>query len=235
MFYRVFLTGIVAGLLAGLLMTALQAAKLTPLIRTAEIYEAAATPVQTQGGHDHAALTEQPAWEPAPGLQRSLFTLLANLVIGAGFGLLLSGGFALRQAFAGTAAGAREGMLWGLAGFASFALAPALGLPPELPGSVGADIVARQAWWLATALATVAGLALLSFPRRHVWRVLGVVALVLPHLVGAPHGGAPHGGGMVPAALAAQFAAASLVVAALFWVVLGGVGGWIYARLDGNG
>jgi cobalt transporter subunit CbtA len=152
------------------------------------------------------------------------------VLVGVGFGLLLSGAFALRQGLGGGRIDARSGVLWGLGGFAAFALAPAFGLPPELPGSLAGDLAARQAWWLATAAATAAGLALIAFAPRPAWKLAGAAALALPHVVGAP---APaHLGGAAPPELAASFAAASLVAAALFWIVLGGVGGWLYARLD---
>jgi cobalt transporter subunit CbtA len=228
MFHRVLLAGILAGLAAGLVLGLFHIARLTPLIVAAEAYETAA-PVHAQAANAAPA----PEWAPPPGLPRALFTLLADLVIGAGFGLLLCGAFAMRHAITGGAVEAREGVLWGLAGFASFALAPALGLPPALPGSELAGVAARQGWWLATALGTAGGLALLVFAGRGVWRGLGTVLVLLPHVVGAPQAEpAAHG---VPAMLAAQFVAASLAASALFWVVLGGGAGWIYGRLWRDG
>ena len=61
------------------------------------------------------------------------------------------------------AIGWRQGLLWGLAGFAVFTLAPSLGLPPELPGHAGGR--ARPAPGLVAAhrAATAGGLALLAF------------------------------------------------------------------------
>src|SRR3974390_3265881 len=41
-----------------------------------------------------------------------------------------------------------EGLMWGLAGFAVFTLAPGLGLPPELPGVPAAPLLSRQLWWV---------------------------------------------------------------------------------------
>ena len=220
MFRRVFVPAIVAGLLAGLVVSVVQAAKLWPLIAAAEVYEAPTA--------DHAAQS----WEPEPGLERGAATVLANVVIATGFGLLLSTGFALRQMLTGVAAGAREGLLWGIAGFACFALAPSLGLPPQLPGSAAADLLTRQSWWLGTAMATAAGIAAIAFAHRARWRALGVCLLVLPHLIGAPSPSLA--AGTAPAGLAAAFAAASLVTAAVFWTVLGSAGGWLYARLAGD-
>ncbi|MGV8769566.1 CbtA family protein, partial [Pseudomonas aeruginosa] len=54
-----------------------------------------------------------------------------------------------------------QDLLWGLAGYAVFCLAPSLGLTTELPGTAAADLVQRQYWWIATAAATAVGLALL--------------------------------------------------------------------------
>jgi len=217
---RVFAAGLIAGLVAGVVLFAVHVVRLDPLIAAAEVYEDAAA-AQHPGAHDMAAR----AWQPE-GWARPAFTFLANLIIGAGFGLLLSGAFALRQAMSGQGPDAREGMVWGIAGFAAFALAPAAGLPPVPPGMVGADIVARQEWWLGTALATASGLALLAFARRR-WWVAAAALIVLPHLVGAP--ARPDGTDVVPPDLVANFVGASLVGAALFWLTLGGVGGWLYA------
>jgi cobalt transporter subunit CbtA len=225
--HRVFAVGLIAGLIGGLALTALQFWKIVPLIAAAEVYEDAAA---TQAhAHDGAAHDEASQWEPAPGFQRVGLTFLANLIIAVGFGLVLSGGFALRQAFAGRIVDAQEGLLWGLAGFAAFALAPGLGLPPEPPGMVSAAIVARQAWWLGTALATCAGLGVIAFARRRLLWLVGALLLLLPHVIGAPP--RPEGQDAVTADIAAHFVAASLVTAAVFWCVLGTTAGWLYAAI----
>jgi cobalt transporter subunit CbtA len=116
-----------------------------------------------------------------------------------------------------------------LAGFAAFALAPAFGLPPELPGSVAADLLSRQVWWVGTVAATALGFALLVFGARTWTPPLGIALLVAPHLIGAPH--PAEGAGSVPPELAAAFAARSLVVNAVLWALLGLATGWLYARL----
>jgi cobalt transporter subunit CbtA len=169
-------------------------------------------------------------WEPADGPQRILLTLLANILVATGFGLLLNAGFALRDAYGGVPANATNGVLWGLAGFAAFQLAPAFGLAPEPPGAVAADLALRQSWWAATAIGTAGGIALIVFAAQPVWKLVGIAAIVAPHAIGAPS--PAHFGSTAPAELAAQFVAASLVSAALFWLVLGGFGGWLYGRLS---
>jgi cobalt transporter subunit CbtA len=232
MLRRIFLTALIAGTAAGLFAAGLQHLKLIPLIAAAEVYEAAGAHGDHQ--HDSAAHADHqhdavPEWEPAPGIERAGYTVLADLLAGIGFAALLSGAVALARS-RGYAIDARRGLLWGAAGFLVFALAPAIGLPPELPGMSAAALAARQQWWLLTAAATAAGLGVLVFARPAVLRVIGIVLIVLPHLFGAPV--APHGAGGVPAELAAEFATASLATAAAFWLLLGSVSGWLYRRFE---
>ena len=235
MLRRIFLTALIAGTAAGLFAAGLQYLKLIPLIAAAEVYEAAAPQADHQaeahadhqtGAHQHEATAE---WEPSPGIERAGYTLLADLLAGIGFALLLTGAVALAQS-RGYAIDARQGLFWGAAGFAVFALAPAIGLPPELPGMSAADLAARQEWWLLTAAATAVGLALIVFAPQVAMRVAGAVFILVPHLIGAP--AAPHGGAGVPAELAAEFATASLATAAAFWLLLGSVSGWLYRRFE---
>jgi cobalt transporter subunit CbtA len=101
-------------------------------------------------------------------------------------------------------------------------------LPPELPGSVAADLFARQAWWIGTAVATAAAIGLMLFVHAS-WAVpVGIALIVAPHVIGAPH--PPAGAGPVPPELAAAFAARSLGVNAAFWALLGLATGALYAR-----
>ena len=90
-----------------------------------------------------------------------------------------------------------------------------------------AALAARQQWWLLTAAATAGGLGLIIFAKLTALRVLGVALIVVPHLIGAP--AAPHASSGVPAELAAEFAIASLAVAAAFWLLLGSLSGWLFS------
>jgi cobalt transporter subunit CbtA len=140
--------------------------------------------------------------------------------------LLLAAGLALR----GGTVTWRTGLFWGLAGFATFTLAPGLGLPPELPGTEAAPLLQRQLWWVTTAAATGGGLALLAFTRRAPWAVLAAILIMLPHLYGAPQLAEPSSA--APEALARQFVVGVTVVSFLFWVVLGASTGYFYSRLQ---
>jgi cobalt transporter subunit CbtA len=219
-FRAIVFAAVLAGLLGGLLLTLLQQFGTTPLIQEAELLEPAVAAAQFHG-HTPAA-----AWAPRDGLERTAFTLLANTVTGVGFALLLVAGFAL----AGRPFGWPTGLAWGLAGFAAFALAPSLGLPPALPGTAEAPLGARQLWWAATAAATASGLALLAFRRGPAWAVAALALLVAPHLIGAPHAadGGEHG---VPETLAHRFVAAAIVTSLLFWLALGALSAVIFRRL----
>ena len=230
------LSAAAAGLAAGLVTAALQQVTTTPLIVAAEAYEDGAA-----ARHHHSALPEGVAvathdptamaedWAPADGIERIAMTALATIVLGIGLALALLG----VMVFSGRAIDARTGLAFGAAGFAALTLAPALGLPPELPGSAAADLTERQAWWLFAAVATALGLAALLLGRNSALRLLGVGLIAIPHIVGAPHPAAF--ASTAPAELAGHFAAASLVVSAVFWAVLGAASGAAYQRLARSG
>ena len=215
MITRVLYAAILAGFLAGLVVSAVHFAKVVPLIVEAETYEVAASADQTQG---------LVAAQDGIDLARDLLTLGANIIAGMGFALLLAAAILV----SGRAISARAGAVWGLGGFLVVSVAPALGLAPELPGMPAADLFARQVWWVATVAASAGGGGLIVFARNRALKAVGVALIVLPHLVGAPQ---PAGhAGEVPAALAAAFAAATIGAAAVFWLVLGAATGWLLGR-----
>lgn len=236
MLWRMVQTGLFAGFLTAIIYSVVQAVAVTPLIFEAEAYEQAA------GGHSHGAATptEHPhdedseaapavPWTPSDGIQRYGFTFLANIVTAVGFAFIMAAAFAIR----GKPVDLRTGLWWGAAGYAIFALAPSLGLPPEVPGAAAADLQARQLWWFGTMVATAAGLGLLVFARPLWLRAVGVPILLLPHLIGAPR---PVGleSGPVPPELASLYVVWALVAALFFWLLLGASTGEIYRRLGGG-
>lgn len=240
MFRRIFAAALGGGIGVGIAIALLQHATLVSMILTAESYESGVAAGHTHalaspGGHGMAPSStpivpavHEAAMPQAKGAEppwRTVSTFIATTLTSVGFAFLLAGAFAV----SGREVDAREGLLWGLGGFAAFALAPAFGLPPELPGSVAADLLSRQIWWICTAAATLAGLVLMVFVRGS-WAVpVAVALLAAPHIVGAPH---PHtGAGSVPPELAASFAARSLGVNAVFWALLGLATGALYSRI----
>ena len=238
MIVRFLLAALGAGLLAGLFITPVQYARVVPLIIHAETFEG-------EGGHDHAevaaphshdaavphthdtAMVTAAVDEEAPPITDSrLFnTVLANLITGAGFALILAAASLMLD----LPITARNGALWGLTGFAVLSLAPALSLAPELPAMPAGDLFGRQIWWLATVVLAAGGIYALAL-RGELWaKAMGIVALVAPHLVGAPQ--PADLASPVPPTLAAEFAVASLATAAAFWLILAVLAGYAFDHL----
>ena len=225
MIKRIARTAGFSGLLAALLLTLLQSVWVSPLILQAETFETAAPAEQ----HEHAGEAHAPhehsaeAWAPEDGWQRVLSTTGGNLVVAVGFALILAALYSLREPNR-----VSTGALWGLAGFAVFCLAPTLGLPPELPGTAAADLGQRQAWWIGTAATTATGLALIVFAQHWLLKLVGVLLLVVPHVIGAPQPEVHQS--LAPEALETQFKIASWLTNAAFWVALGLLSAWLFRR-----
>ena len=249
-FRSIVFSSVIAGFIVGLIVTVAQQFGTVPLILRAEVFEKAAETHQHEGaaapqpaaaGHDHASPEHTghdhashdhgaEAWEPRDGFERNAYTAAANVLTAIGFALLLAGFFAVRSGATGEGVSWHQGLMWGLAGFAVFTIAPGLGLPPELPGVPAAPLVSRQIWWTAAALATAAGLALIVFRRSVPAAIAGVILLILPHLIGAPE--LEHVETNVPSSLTHQFVTAVTLTSLVFWSLLGAVTSAIFARLD---
>lgn len=212
---RLILAVIIAGLFAGLIMGGIQHYKLTPLIAIAETFEKPETAdkacVQNLPGMDMCG----EAWQPAEGFQRAAYTTAATMLTGAGFALLLAG----VSLISGFPISKQNGLIWGLCGFFAICLAPASGLPPELPSMPVADLHLRQIWWVATAASTGFALYLIA-GRTESWaKPLAALAIALPQLIRVPHP-MPHPTDLPPL-LAAEFASASIAANAIFWAMIG--------------
>jgi len=234
-----------AGLAAGLVAAALQLLLLVPLIGEAELYESGALTHFSAGeaaphdhagesdGHDHAASDGHDhdhaghSHDGESGFDRTLLTILSTVATYTGFALIMVAGFAVAEGAGLSRITPRQGMLWGLAGFAATQFLPALGLAPELPGSGAAALEARQTWWLMTAALTLAGIGLMAAVKSPL-RYAGILLIALPHVFGAPH---PEGyAGVTPPELAALFAARVLVVGGVAWLALGWLAGLLWSR-----
>ena len=244
MIQRMVTSALFAGFAAGLLAALLHFAFVQKLILVGESYESGA--VQHFGGvaageHGHDAATAPEAAPTAtaedghdshsheasaPAENRNAMTSLFFGLTYIAYALLLTAGFGLAQVY-GKEIGLREGLLWGLAGFAAFQLAPAMGLAPELPGTMAADLTARQVWWLGTAVSTGLALAVLGYGKGALSLALTAVLLALPHVIGAPH---PEGfSGVAPPELAAAFSTRSLGVGLIVWAALGALAGHFWS------
>lgn len=206
-------SALIAGLAAGILAALLQFTFVVPSLLEGELYETGARVHFADG----VAQSERAAPALGDNLSRHLMTVAFDVVTYVGYGLILAGLMSL-SVLRGTALTPRTGLIWGLSGFIAVQLAPAIGLPPELPGTVGADLVARQIWWFATVIATAGGLGLITFGRG-LLPMAGVALIAAPQLIGAPQLQTYYG--VAPPELAAHFATLSLGTAAAGWAVLG--------------
>jgi len=246
-FYRLVLAAMMVGAVSGLLYTAVQHIQVIPIIQVAETYEdnpggpaaaAPAVPQQEPAAHSHHAHDDASTWEPAEGLERTTFTWLTNTLTAIGLAMVLVALMvATRRAGSLSNMTWQQGLAWGLAGYATFFVAPALGLPPEIPGTASPALEDRQIWWIFAVGFTAAGLLGAAFLKSP-WRWASLLLLVVPHLVGAPHldPGDSHFPTHPPAIAAEltkltwQFVGATALANAALWVTLGLTSAWALRR-----
>lgn len=249
-FRRTVLSALLVGALAGLLLSAIQFWRVIPIIHNAERFERVLPLSTTEPAREAAqaldhgshSVSMAPAgvgyehlaneWGPAEGVERTSYTLLANVLAATGFALLMLVAMLVSLKRNTTAKfDWRYGLLWGAAGYVTFFVAPALGLPPEIPGAVAMPLEARQLWWLLSVACTAAGLAGAVFGKAP-WRWAALGLLMVPHLVGAPHYATNPFADHPPAAaaelaeLARQFVWATAFANALYWLALGSMSVW---------
>jgi len=214
MLRRIVVAAAIAGFLAGLLLTAGQQWRITALIRTAEVLENAG---MSASGHAHQEEGAK-AWRPHDDRQRFVATAVANVILAVGYSLLLAAGLTVRRQ-----SGWLPGLGWGMAGFIVFFDAPAMGLPPDLPGAPTAALSDRVTWWCFTVACTGAAFWLVFFGTHRRWRLLGLTLLVIPHFFGAPEAGLHEAD--ATSDLMHEFAVQATFVNLAFWLMLGVVTG----------
>lgn len=228
---HLFTSALFAGLAAGLIAVLLQFLFVIPLLLEGELYESG---VRAHFAASLDAPVESPAG-PAEGLSqdptRHLMTAGFNIVAYTAFALIMVAGMAIAER-SGHVISTKQGLIWGIAGFIAMHLAPAFGLPPELPGTIAAEVEFRQIWWLATVVCTIFGLGLIAFGKSLVLAAIGVFALALPHVIGAPHLDTYFG--IAPPELSALFVARSLGIAATSWACLGLFAAYFWTRNRAN-
>lgn len=233
LFQRIFFAAVLAGLAAGLAMSAIQQWKVVPLILQAETFEAAEPAAHTHAAgtatHDDALTPahqrDEEAWAPQDGFERTAYTVLADVLGAMALALVLVATSVLFN----LEITAANGIVWGLCGWIVFQLAPAFGLPPELPGMAAADLGARQLWWWGTALSSAAAFLLIAKWRRPAVFAFATALILAPHIIGAPV--PPEEASAVPAHLATAFAASALTASAVFWLLAGPLIGYFNALL----
>lgn len=203
-FRAIFLASLLTGLLSGAAIGLMHFSLTTPIILAAEHFE--------QGEIDSG---ESHEWAPADGMERTLYTFAADFLVAIGFACLLIVGMVLLN----RPLSLKQGALIGFCFFAALSLAPSFGLPPELPGTEAGPLVARQIWWLGTAIVTLVGLALILVKRKPLFVVFGLALLVAPHVIGAPIVENPSS--TAPLELQHQFHILTLAVSFVFWLIAG--------------
>lgn len=243
-FRQVVFYALLVGTLSGLVLTVAQVWQVVPIIHSAEVFEQASASIpaiesagQLAAAHDHSAAAD--AWAPANGIERTAYTMLSNVLTAIGFAIVVMvamvASISLRRNDK-PHFDWRHGLIWGVAGYMVFWLAPAFGLPPEIPLAATADLEARQIWWLFAVISTAAGLAGLAFGKSP-WRWAAPFLLVVPHLVGAPHVPGAMFAEQSPAAavqleqLAQQFIGATAIANFAFWIALGLIASWAVKRI----
>jgi len=242
MLKKLLTSALFAGVAAGVVASVLHLTMLVPIIIEAERYETGALTHFTsapdeavQSQTTAAANPDSGATGPDPSLwhrdtdplHRGILTFGAEMVNYVGFALLLVALFAVAEKY-GHRITARQGILWGLAGFLAFHVAPAAGLPPETPGIPAADLGARQIWWTVTVLSSGIGIALIAFGRSLALPLIGIALIALPQIIGAPHPGEL--GGVVPPSVEGLFAGRSIAMAAVTWPLLGFISAWFWQK-----
>lgn len=236
MFRSLILSACLIGVIIGLIVTAVQAVGVTPILLDAEQYEIAEAPAPhthshgEQAGHSPESAAEHhhggEDWAPADGAERTFYTAISNIFAGIGFAaVMLVVMTQLRERGKLTLTPSR-GLLLGIVGYLAVFVAPSIGLPPEIPGTAAAPLEARQLWWVFTVLMALAGFAMLFLARGWL-KLVGLPLLAAPYLVMPPHPDGPLFSHPDPSAVAAlnqlhqEFIWASGITNLVFWVLAG--------------
>jgi cobalt transporter subunit CbtA len=213
MIFRTISTALLAGFLAAVCLFVIQRSSTLPLIHAAERYEKAES-------------VESPYDPFAKEPMRSISTFLGDMLAAIGFGLILTAVYAISGRD-----GWLYGLLWGLAGFAIFHLGPATAVPPAVPGMEVTPLVSRQTGWLVAAASTGVGIALI-LGLRGLAKITGILFLALPAVLFKmflpipPAATSTHS----LAALDQVFVLETLGQMLVFWLILGTVSGYLFAR-----
>ncbi len=221
-FRNLVFSAVLVGIISGIVLALVQQVSVTPIILAAEGFEISEAPEVNSDGHtDSEHSHSADAWAPEDGSERLIYTTGANILASTGFALLLLAAMTYKGKVS-----LRSGVLWGVAGYLTFFVAPFMGLHPEIPGMEATNLQGCQGWWLITISLTALGLGLIAFAPVGL-KVAGVFLLIIPHVLGAPlpevHGfNHPDANVVVTLeVLAHNFLQATAIANAIFWLVLG--------------
>jgi len=219
-FRNLVLSAFLVAIIAGLFFSVYQAVFITPIIIDSEVYEV------IEAASEHAV----EAWAPEDGLERHSWSFATNFLLCFAYALILLSAMSVK-----TSVNAVKGVFWGGAAYLTIFVAPALGLPPEIPGMEAAYLEGRQTWWLFTVVVTALSLWLIAF-QSNFNKGVGIVLILIPHILGAPqpemHGFVNTDAKSVEALtrLWYDFILQTSIANALLWLVTGGLSGFLVEK-----
>ena len=231
LFRSIIIIACLSAIISGFILGTLQSFSTTNIIYSAEKYEVIE--------HEHMDESDIAGeeWGPEEGVERVAYTYLADILIAFGHSLLLTSFMAFMVLkFGKPEISWRSGLIIGMGGYLSFYLATVMGLPPEVPGSLAADLHARQIWWSLTVVATIIGLAILYLAPIK-FKLAGLLFLIAPHIIGAPHPeihGFVNGEADAVSALTHlehQFLFSTAWVNLVYWIALGALSGFFANKI----
>jgi len=213
MIARYMTSALFAGALTGLIAGLLQLYFVQPVLLHAELYEG--------GDLVHFGADPVSAHPELPGFDamRDGVSLIFTMLTYTGYAMIMVAVMSIAEE-RGAQIDGRSGLIWGIAGFTAFHMAPAFSLPPEVPGVAAADVGARQIGAAAVAM------WLLGFGKSWASWGVAVILLLAPHVVGAPEPDTFTG--PVPTEIGALFAARALGVGLAAWLLLGCFAGYFW-------
>lgn len=257
-FRRIIYNALFVGLLAGLLLSAVQILTVNPIIFEAETFEIVepedeavgitdaavlantetfhGSDVDGHGAHDHGTHEHSDEeWAPEDGSERTLYTVIANVSAGIGFSAILLALMSQLQSVGVAKLNVVKGVVWGVAGFVAFFVAPGIGLPPEIPGVNAAPVEHRQLWWVLAVACVGIGILVIAYAPLKI-KAAGIIAIAIPYVVNIPHQSGPVFSHPDPAAvetltaLHQKFILASGASNLIFWLAIGVISAWVLNR-----
>lgn len=222
MFLRILVSALFAGAFAGILAGILQWFFVQPVLLHSELYETGE--LVHFGGAANSAHPELDYLQPVRDALSIMFTMLIYI----SYALILIAFMSLQQQKSDKPISLHQGIVWGIGGYITFHLAPAISLPPEVPGVAASEVDIRQIWWYGTVVATGLGLWLIAFNNSVKWFIGGAVLLILPHAIGAPEPDIFTG--PAPTELGALFASRALGIGLASWAILGGASAYFFGK-----
>jgi cobalt transporter subunit CbtA len=222
MFTRIITSALLAGAGAGFIASLLQLGFVQPVLLHAELYESG----QLVHFGSQSVVSAHQDFAGFDALRDGL-SIAFTIAIYCGYALILVAAMALATE-RGAVVTARNGIIWGIAGFIAVHFAPGFTLAPEVPGVAAADVYARQLWWFPTVAAAAVAMWLIGFGKS--WLAWGIAAvlLIIPHVIGAPE--PDTFAGPVPTEIGALFASRALGIGLAAWVLVGLFAGYFWSR-----